>query len=99
MCTPYTAPIGTFTVDVIASMSQNMTNPVVIGSGQTSLAASGFNTFDVVTTIPTSFGQNPIYLGMVADARNVIAEIDETNNTAVATHPMRLVVGFLDFVV
>ncbi len=99
VCTPYTQPIGLFTVDVLASTTQNMMNPVLIGQGQTSLGANGQATFNVTTTIPTTFGENPIYMGMVADSGNVIAEIDETNNTAVAPAPTRLIVGLPDLAV
>lgn len=92
-------PIGPFTVEVVASQSADLSNPISIGTAQMSLPAFTTETINVTTVPPQSLGVGNAYFGLNVDSTNAIAEVDETNNSIAAAGPIRLIQGAADLAV
>lgn len=89
-------PIGPFQVAIQAADNEQMMNPVTIGT--TMLTLSPFASQDVIvpSVFPASFGQTRVWLRVVVDSTNVIAEVNENNNTEDSATSTRLLQGAPD---
>ncbi|MEQ9502313.1 MAG: putative Ig domain-containing protein [Deltaproteobacteria bacterium] len=91
--------IGPFTVEVVASQTPNLANPVSIGTATMDLGPFERETLNVTTVPPQSLGVGAVYLGLNVDSNDDITEVDETNNTIASLTPIRLIQGAADLAV
>lgn len=88
--------LGPFTVDLVASTDEAGTNPTVVGSLDLSLAPYSTQEVDLTMNGPVSLGESSYYLTLVVDVTNTVAEVDESNNTAVSTNRVRFLPSLPD---
>ena len=93
-------PLGPFTLRLQGALSDDFSNPTVLGTA-TGLNAPGFaaTTFAVTAQAPASLGEAPVFVRALIDADNDITEADETNNEGVADTPIRLTAAAADLAV
>lgn len=82
--------LGPFAVEVWASHTPNLTNPVRVGRTQVSLHAFEARALQIPATIPSEIGPGPVWLELVVDAQAAIVEPDEQNNRVTSASPTRV---------
>ncbi len=91
--------IGPFDVQVIASESEQLTNPRVVGATQLTMAAFQTSFTQIQVTLPANLGEGRRWLALVIDSSNQVTEVDESNNRFLAPNPVRALSPKPDLVV
>ncbi|MCK6547496.1 putative Ig domain-containing protein [Myxococcota bacterium] len=87
------AVIGPFDVELRASTTADMANPVTIYSGQMTLPAFTTASVTLDAVAPTAFGEGAIYVGLYVDPLNGVVEANENNNSVISSTYTRLLEG------